>query len=119
MADFQPIEVTVTSAPDFRPIEREFEGHRVLTGPPNTSGFILLRALAAIDAGQGAGDALDILEKENIVVDKQPLTTPRLHLRQARQKRRPTVWIQLCRILQESQIDPHHARSQRLQPALL
>ncbi len=25
MADFQPIEVTVTSAPDFRPIEREFE----------------------------------------------------------------------------------------------
>ncbi|PRI11058.1 gamma-glutamyltransferase family protein [Leucobacter massiliensis] len=33
------------------PLAGDFAGHRVLTGPPNTSGFILLRALAAIEAG--------------------------------------------------------------------
>lgn len=33
------------------PLEGEYEGYRVLTGPPNTSGFMLLRALAAIEAG--------------------------------------------------------------------
>ena len=37
------------------PIEGAFRGHRVLTSPPNTSGFHLLRALTAIDlAGQTA-----------------------------------------------------------------
>lgn len=42
-------------------IETEFEGHRVLTAPPNTSGFMLLRALNAIsgaDGGPGIGDPL-------------------------------------------------------------
>lgn len=34
-----------------RPLERDFAGLRVLTGPPNTSGFILLRALLAVEAG--------------------------------------------------------------------
>jgi gamma-glutamyltranspeptidase/glutathione hydrolase len=33
------------------PLEGEFGGYRVLTSPPNTSGFILLRALNAISAG--------------------------------------------------------------------
>ena len=33
------------------PLEGEFGGHRVVTGPPNTSGFILLRALEAIAGG--------------------------------------------------------------------
>lgn len=33
------------------PIETSFQGLRVLTGPPNTSGFMLLRALDAISAG--------------------------------------------------------------------
>lgn len=33
------------------PLEGEFDGLRVLTSPPNTSGFILLRALNAVAAG--------------------------------------------------------------------
>ncbi|WP_336991908.1 gamma-glutamyltransferase family protein [Leucobacter sp. VD1] len=33
------------------PLEGSYGGHRVITGPPNTSGFILLRALEAIVAG--------------------------------------------------------------------
>lgn len=33
------------------PLEGEFGGHRVLTGPPNSSGFMLLRALRDIAAG--------------------------------------------------------------------
>ncbi len=55
------------------PLEREFEGHRVLTGPPNTSGFILLRALAAIEAGivdplgSGAGELVEAIRQANAV----------------------------------------------------
>ncbi|QZY53427.1 gamma-glutamyltransferase [Leucobacter tenebrionis] len=43
------------------PLEGGFDGHRVITGPPNTSGFILLRALQDIargiddPLGEGAG----------------------------------------------------------------
>ncbi|GAA1622512.1 gamma-glutamyltransferase family protein [Leucobacter chromiireducens] len=33
------------------PLEGEFEGYRVVTGPPNTSGFMLLRALEAVATG--------------------------------------------------------------------
>ncbi|WP_082309354.1 gamma-glutamyltransferase family protein [Leucobacter musarum] len=33
------------------PLEGEFAGHRVLTGPPNSSGFMLLRALREISKG--------------------------------------------------------------------
>ena len=33
------------------PISTEFRGMRVVTGPPNTSGFMLLRALNAVTAG--------------------------------------------------------------------
>ena len=33
------------------PLEGEFEGHRVITGPANTSGFMMLRSLADIAAG--------------------------------------------------------------------
>lgn len=35
------------------PLEGEFAGLRVLTGPPNTSGFMLLRALNAISGADG------------------------------------------------------------------
>src|SRR5690606_5341575 len=43
------------------PIETDFRGVRVLTSPPNTSGFMLLRALRAIsgdDGGPGIDDPL-------------------------------------------------------------
>ncbi|WP_336660372.1 gamma-glutamyltransferase family protein [Leucobacter sp. USHLN153] len=43
------------------PLEGSFDGLRVLTGPPNTSGFMLLRALNAIsgaDGGAGIEDPL-------------------------------------------------------------
>lgn len=33
------------------PIEREFAGVRVVTGPPNSSGFMLLRTIEALNAG--------------------------------------------------------------------
>ncbi|XPP27314.1 MAG: gamma-glutamyltransferase family protein [Leucobacter sp.] len=55
------------------PLEGAFRGHRVLTGPPNTSGFILLRALAAIEAGiedplgAGAGQLAEALRAGNAV----------------------------------------------------
>lgn len=40
------------------PLEAEFAGHRVLTSPPNTSGFMMLRALAAVGTGTGIDDPL-------------------------------------------------------------
>ncbi|MBK0418908.1 gamma-glutamyltransferase [Leucobacter sp. CSA1] len=55
------------------PLEGEFDGHRVVTGPPNTSGFILLRALAAIAGGiedplgAGAGALADAFRGGNAV----------------------------------------------------
>src|SRR5690606_3286907 len=60
------------------PLERSFRGHRVVTSPPNTSGFILLRALAAIEAasdtplgtdalGDGAGDLAEAFRQGNAV----------------------------------------------------
>ncbi|MBO1901605.1 gamma-glutamyltransferase [Leucobacter weissii] len=55
------------------PLEGAFRGLRVLTGPPNTSGFILLRALAAIEAGiadplgDGAGALAEALRAGNAV----------------------------------------------------
>lgn len=55
------------------PIETEFAGLRVLTGPPNTSGFMLLRALNAISAGiadplgRGAGDLARAFHASNLV----------------------------------------------------
>lgn len=39
------------------PLEGEYKGFRVLTGPPNTSGFMLLRALNAISGTGGVGIA--------------------------------------------------------------
>ena len=36
------------------PLAGDFAGHRVVTGPPNTSGFMLLRALEAITGIDGA-----------------------------------------------------------------
>ena len=55
------------------PIEREHRGMRVLTGPPNTSGFMLLRALGAIAAGiedplgTGAGELARAFYESNLV----------------------------------------------------
>ncbi|TDP95412.1 gamma-glutamyltransferase 2 [Leucobacter luti] len=55
------------------PIEGEFEGHRVLTGPPNTSGFMLLRALQEVAAGivdplgSGAGKLADAFHHANTI----------------------------------------------------
>ena len=42
-------------------IEEEFHGLRVLTGPPNTSGFMLLRALRAVAGGSGVSGIDDPL----------------------------------------------------------
>jgi len=69
------------------PLSAEFRGHRVVTSPPNTSGFILLRALAAIDAavgtplgddplGAGAGDLARVFADAN-AVRAQSLADPR------------------------------------------
>lgn len=55
------------------PLEGEFRGVRVITGPPNTSGFILLRALRAVEAGiadplgAGAGALAEALRAGNAV----------------------------------------------------
>lgn len=55
------------------PIETEFRGLRVLTGPPNTSGFMFLRALNAITAGiedplgAGAGELARAFYESNQV----------------------------------------------------
>lgn len=55
------------------PIETEFRGLRVLTGPPNTSGFMFLRALNAITAGiedplgAGAGELARAFYESNLV----------------------------------------------------
>lgn len=55
------------------PIETEFRGLRVLAGPPNTSGFMLLRALNAITAGiadplgAGAGALARAFHESNLV----------------------------------------------------
>ncbi len=55
------------------PLEGSFAGHRVLTGPPNTSGFMLLRALNAIAAGiedplgSGAGELARAFAASNAV----------------------------------------------------
>lgn len=45
------------------PLEGAYAGHRILTGPPNTSGFMLLRALNAVsglDNGPGITDPLSL-----------------------------------------------------------
>lgn len=55
------------------PLEGEFAGLRVLTGPPNTSGFMLLRALNAVSAGiedplgAGAGELARAFFEANLV----------------------------------------------------
>lgn len=55
------------------PLEGSFGEHRVLTGPPNTSGFMLLRALRDIEAGiedplgRGAGDLARSFRASNAV----------------------------------------------------
>ena len=55
------------------PIETTFRGLRVLTGPPNTSGFMFLRALNAITdgivdpLGAGAGDLARAFYESNLV----------------------------------------------------
>ncbi|WP_427870402.1 gamma-glutamyltransferase family protein [Leucobacter luti] len=55
------------------PLAGEFAGFRVLTGPPNTSGFMLLRALNAVAAGiedplgAGAGELAAAFRDANAV----------------------------------------------------
>lgn len=55
------------------PLEGAFAGLRVLTGPPNTSGFMLLRALNAVAAGiedplgAGAGELARAFHESNSV----------------------------------------------------
>lgn len=55
------------------PLEAEFAGHRVLTGPPNTSGFMMLRALQEVAAGiedplgAGAGALADAFHHANTI----------------------------------------------------
>lgn len=55
------------------PLEGEYAGLRVLTGPPNTSGFMLLRALNAVAAGitdplgVGAGELSRAFRESNLV----------------------------------------------------
>lgn len=55
------------------PIETTFRGLRVITGPPNTSGFMFLRALNAITdgivdpLGAGAGDLARAFYESNLV----------------------------------------------------
>lgn len=51
------VEDTAAYRPEWaEPLAGDFDGHRVLTGPPNTSGFMLLRALNAV--AQGIEDPL-------------------------------------------------------------
>ncbi|KAM9864042.1 gamma-glutamyltransferase family protein [Leucobacter sp. BZR 635] len=70
--------ITLADTAAYRPfwdeaIETEFAGLRVLTGPPNTSGFMLLRALNAITAGigdplgAGAGELARAFHESNLV----------------------------------------------------
>jgi gamma-glutamyltranspeptidase/glutathione hydrolase len=70
--------ITLEDADDYQaywdePLEATFAGHRVITGPPNTSGFMLLRALAAIEAdindplGAGAGALAQAFQASNAV----------------------------------------------------
>ena len=55
------------------PLEIDFAGVRVLTGPPNTSGFMLLRALRAVAAGiedplgAGAGRLAEAFRDANAI----------------------------------------------------
>lgn len=60
------------------PLETGFRSHRVITSPPNTSGFLLLRALAALEAagadslgtdplGAGAGALADVFRDGNTI----------------------------------------------------
>lgn len=55
------------------PLEGSFDDHRVFTGPPNTSGFMLLRALNAVTAGiddplgAGAGELAHAFAASNAV----------------------------------------------------
>ncbi len=65
------------------PIEAEFDGYRVVTGPPNTSGFMLLRALQEISAGiedplgTGAGSLARAFRDANLIRASH-LADPRL-----------------------------------------
>ncbi|GAA1317939.1 gamma-glutamyltransferase family protein [Leucobacter albus] len=70
--------ITVADTAAYRPfwdepIETEFRGLRVLTGPPNTSGFMFLRALNAITdgiedpLGAGAGELARAFYESNLV----------------------------------------------------
>lgn len=55
------------------PLEREFQGLRVLTSPPNTSGFMHLRVLGEVEdgiadpLGSGAGQLADAFYRANLV----------------------------------------------------
>ena len=65
------------------PLEGEYGGYRVLTGPPNTSGFMMLRALNAISQGitdplgSGAGDLARAFFEAN-AVRAEALADPRM-----------------------------------------
>ena len=70
--------ITAQDAIDYQacwgePLELEFDGVRVLTGPPNTSGFMLLRALRAVAAGiddplgAGAGRLAEAFRDANAI----------------------------------------------------
>ena len=60
------------------PVHVRYRGHQVITSPPNTQGFVLLRALRALDdLGYGAdplamhaGELARILQQANAVRDK-------------------------------------------------
>lgn len=68
--------ITLEDSIDFNaqwetPIEGTFAGHRIVTSPPNTSGFVLLRALQALGAGiedplgTGAGELARAFQTSN------------------------------------------------------
>ncbi|MBK0422246.1 gamma-glutamyltransferase [Leucobacter sp. CSA2] len=70
--------ITAQDAIDYQafwadPLEGEFAGLRVLTGPPNTSGFMLLRALRAVTdgiddpLGAGAGELAQAFRDANAI----------------------------------------------------
>ncbi len=65
------------------PLETEFGGYRILTSPPNTHGFVLLRVLREIERdgiedplGSGFGDVMERFLAANLVRDEQ-LADPR------------------------------------------
>lgn len=71
-------EITLADADDYsaywgEPLAGAFGEHRLFTGPPNTSGFMLLRALRAIEAGiddplgAGAGALARVFAESNAV----------------------------------------------------